>query len=174
LSNEKGIFTLIEAAKKIKGVIFKIIGEGPVEKDIRDKISAEKIGNIKLLGYKTGEDLRNETLKSMFIVLPSEWYENNPRSILEGFAYGKPVIGSRIGGIPEIVKDTITGLTFEPGNAEDLRIKIEYLINNKNKIVEMGMNARLFVEQEFNAEKHYERLIEIYHQVMDIKLQGKL
>jgi glycosyltransferase involved in cell wall biosynthesis len=174
LSKEKGIFTLIEAAKKINAIMFKIIGEGPLEKDIRTKISAENIRNVKLLGYKRGEDLKMEILKSMFIVLPSEWYENNPRSIIEGFAYGKPVIGSRLGGIPELVRDNETGLTFESGNAEDLRIKIEYLTNHQDKIIEMGKNARLFVEKELGADRHYEGLIRIYNQAKALKSRGRL
>jgi len=154
--------------------MFKIIGEGPLEKDIRTKISAENIRNVKLLGYKRGEDLKMDILKSMFIVLPSEWYENNPRSIIEGFAYGKPVIGSRLGGIPELVRDNETGLTFESGNAEDLRIKIEYLTNHQDKIIEMGKNARLFVEKELGADRHYEGLIRIYNQAKALKSRGRL
>ena len=103
----------------------------------------------------------------MFAILPSEWYENNPMSVLEAFALGKPVIGSRIGGIPELVKDNKTGLTFEPGNAEDLYSKMEYLINNKDKMVEMGRNARRYVEEEFNPEKYYQALIKVYQSAIE-------
>jgi len=60
------------------------------------------------------------------------------------------------------VKDNETGLTFEPGNAEDLYSKIEYLMGREDKIVEMGRNARRFVEEEFNPEKYYQRLMEVY------------
>jgi len=90
------------------------------------------------------------------VVAPSEWYENNPNSILESFALGRPIIGSRIGRIPELVespvhargdetlqtalslgvKDGETGLLFEPGNVADLRAKIEYLLANPAKVLE--------------------------------------
>lgn len=60
------------------------------------------------------------------------------------------------------MKDNETGLTFEPGNAEDLYSKIEYLMNNKDKIVEMGRNAQRFVEEEFNPAKYYQRLMKVY------------
>ena len=104
----------------------------------------------------------------MFTVLPSECYENNPRSVLESFALGKPVIGARIGGVPELVKDNETGLTFEAGDAEDLRAKIEFLLNSPGRIVEMGKNARKFVEEELNAEKYYNKLVSIYRRLLEL------
>lgn len=171
LSREKGLFDLIEAVKNIKGIRLKIIGEGILEEEIKNKINIEDIDNVILLGYKRGEDLKNEIRKSMFVILPSTCFENNPRCIIEAFALGKPVIGSRIGGIPELVKDNQTGLTFEAGDPEDLRRKIEYLIDRPEKIIEMGRNARSFVEKEFNAEKHYRGLMEIYNQIIKRKLQ---
>ncbi|OGS71111.1 MAG: group 1 glycosyl transferase [Flavobacteria bacterium RIFCSPLOWO2_12_FULL_35_11] len=165
LSKEKGLFTLIEAMRGLE-IKLKIIGEGPIKEDLKRRAFDAGNRNIEFLGYKTGEELKNEIRKSMFFILPSEWYENNPRSVIEAFALGKPVIGARIGGIPELVKDNETGLTFEPGNSEDLRSKIEYLINKPEKIVEMGKNAREFVVREFDAEKHYRRLMEIYNSVL--------
>jgi glycosyltransferase involved in cell wall biosynthesis len=166
LSTEKGLFTLLKAIKGLD-VRLKIVGQGALEDSLKLKVESLGLKNIQLLGYKTGADLKNEITKSMFIVLPSECYENNPRSIIEGFALGKPAVGSRIGGIPELVKDNETGLTFEPGNVEDLRSKIEYLLNNPDKVIEMGKNARAFVEKKLNAEKHYQRLMEIYNEVIN-------
>jgi glycosyltransferase involved in cell wall biosynthesis len=170
LSNEKGLFDLIDAVKDIRGITLKIIGDGPLEGEIKSRIDIEGIDNVILLGYKRGEGLKNEIRKSMFVILPSTCFENNPMSIIEAFALGKPVIGSRIGGIPELVRDDVTGLSFEAGNPEDLRIKIRYLINNLGKAVEMGKNARLFVEKEFAAKNHYQGLIKIYNQVVNHKL----
>jgi len=164
LSKEKGLFTLIEAVKGLN-VKLKIIGEGPMKEALGCRVKDEGIKNVELLGYKTGEDLKDEIRESMFVVLPSEWYENNPRSIIEGFALGKPAIGSRIGGILELVKDNETGLTFKTGNADDLREKIIHLFKKPAEIETMGRNARKMVEEEFNSEKHYEKLIEIYKQV---------
>jgi len=165
ISKEKGLFTLIKAVKNLK-VKLKIIGEGPLEESLKSKVESERIDNVDFLGYKKGEELKEEIRKSMFVVLPSEWYENNPRTVIEAFALGKPVIGSRIGGIPELVQDEKMGLTFEPGNAKDLRDKIEDLINNPKKISEMGKNAREFVEKELNSEKHYKQLMEIYREAV--------
>jgi len=82
--------------------------------------------------------LNKEIIKSIAVILPSEWYENNPMAILEAFALGKPVIGSKIGGIPELVEDYERGLTFEANNPEDLISKIQYLVDNPEKGLEMG------------------------------------
>lgn len=103
----------------------------------------------------------------MFVILPSEWYENNPYAVIEAFALGKPVIGSRIGGIPELVKDFETGLTFEPGNEEDLRKNILYLSDNSEKIMTLGANARKFVEQNYDQEYHYQKLMKIYQYAIE-------
>lgn len=166
LSQEKGLFTLLEAIKGVNAE-FKIIGEGPLKESLELKVKNEGLVNVEFLGYKSGEELKNEVKNSMIIVLPSEWYENNPIAVLEVFALGKPVIGSRIGGIPELIKDNETGLTFEPGSSKDLMAKILYLLHNPNEVVEMGRNARKFVEKNFNPEKHYQRLMEIYQMALE-------
>lgn len=161
LSEEKGLFTLLEAIKNID-IRLKIIGEGQLEERLKAKVKNDKINNIDFLGYKTDNNLSKEIKDSMFIVIPSECYENNPRSILEAFALGKPVIGSKSGGIPELVNHGNTGLIFEPGNFADLRNKIIRLINDPDRIKEMGINARKFVEEMYNPEDHYQKLIKIY------------
>lgn len=166
LSEIKGVFTLIRAMKDIPHVNLKIIGEGPLREPLEEETKKNALQNINFLGFKSGEELNNEVRKSMFVVLPSEWYENNPRAIIEGFALGKPAIGSRIGGIPELVRDDETGFTFQAGDLEDLKKKILLLVKNPEKILLMGKRARSFVEQELNPEKHYEKLMEIYKQAM--------
>jgi len=161
LSKEKGLFTLIEAMKGLNTKL-KIIGEGPIKEGLELRVRSLELKNIEFLGYKAGDELKDEIRKSMFVILPSEWYENNPRSIIEGFALGKPAIGARIGGIPELVKDNETGLTFEPWNADDLKRRILQLIENPSEISRMGKNARKMVNEELNPDIHYEKLMEIY------------
>lgn len=161
LSKEKGLFTLIEAMKGLN-IKLKIIGEGPIKESVVSKVKILNLKNIDFLGYVTVEKLKEEIRKSMFVVVPSEWYENNPSSIIEGFALGKPAIGARIGGIPELIKENETGLTFESGNSEDLKVKIIQLLKNTAGIEQMGRNARRKVEEEFNTEIYYEKLLNIY------------
>lgn len=166
LSKEKGVATLINAMKILPDIQLKIIGDGPIRLELKNKCRNENVSNVIFHGYKTGKNLKKEIRDSLFLVIPSECYENNPRSVIEAFALGKPVVGARIGGIPELVRDHETGLTFDPGNAHDLADKIRTLINQPDLIVEMGKRARLFVELELNAEKHYRQLMNIYQQVI--------
>ena len=166
LSREKGLFTLLEAMKGFSNITLKIIGEGPIRESLELEVRSLKLKNVRFLGYMSGVPLKEEIRKSMFVIVPSEWYENYPFVIIEGFALGKPVIGSRIGGIPELVRDNETGLTFEPGNAEDLSEKIKAILADSSSLIKMGENARRFVETELNPEKHYQRLMEIYSRVI--------
>ena len=162
LSEEKGLFTLIEAAKRLPHIEFKIIGAGQINRDLAVKARKEKTGNVRFLGRLSGEALKEEISRSMFTLLPSECYENNPRSVIESFALGKPVVASRIGGIPELVKDDFTGLLFEPKDPVGLSQRIESLVSQPEKVFRMGQNARRLVEEEFNAEKYYQGLYQIY------------
>jgi glycosyltransferase involved in cell wall biosynthesis len=111
-------------------------------------------------------ELLEQIRDSAAVVLPSECYENNPRSVLEAFASGKPVIGSRIGGIPELVKDRETGLLFSPGDPRDLREKILGLLKRPDMVAEMGKNARRLIEEKLNPDEYYRGLTGIYENAM--------
>ncbi|WP_211435974.1 glycosyltransferase family 4 protein [Candidatus Kuenenia stuttgartensis] len=108
LAPEKGLYTLIKATKLLntnRKVEVKIIGDGPIKGDLEEKAKSDGSNNIQFPGYIKGEALYKEIKKCLAVVLPSEWYENNPMSVLEAFALGVPVIGAKIGGIPELVKE---------------------------------------------------------------------
>ena len=111
LSEEKGLSPLIESLKGIN-IQLNIVGDGPIREKLELKVKDLHLKNVHFVGYKTGEQLKDLIKNSMFIVVPSQWYENYPFAILESFAYGKPVVGSRIGGIPELVKDHVTGQQY--------------------------------------------------------------
>jgi len=161
LSKEKGILTLLKAMKGINFPLV-IVGDGIKRSEYEKYVQRENLKNIFFKGYRSGEELKTLFQQSNFLVFTSEWYENAPIVVLEAFACGKPVVGSNIGGTPEMVIDGQTGLLFEPGNPEDLREKIHLLINNPTKLVAMGKNARKKVEEEYNANLHYQRLLELY------------
>lgn len=161
LSAEKGMNTLLDAFRGTD-IKLKIIGTGELEEHLKNRIRNENLANINLLGYKSGGELKDEIMRSAAVVLPSECNENNPLTVLEAFAMGKPVIGSRTGGIPELVKDGETGFTFTCGNAGDLRQKAEDLISDAAGISRMGRNARAFAEKNNSPEVYYVRLMEIY------------
>jgi glycosyltransferase involved in cell wall biosynthesis len=165
LSPEKGLPVLFRAVEGLDCRV-KIIGEGPLRSVLERQIQDRSLTNVSLLGYKSPEDLRREIRNSMAVILPSEWYENNPRSVIEAFALSKPVIGARIGGIPELVSDGRTGLLFEPGDSEDLRRRILDLIGDPEKARRLGQEARALAERQFRPEEHYQGLMRIYEQAM--------
>lgn len=162
LSKEKGLATLLDAKKRLPAVRLKIIGDGPLRANLEEKARIEGIANVEFAGHRPGSELKEAVRGSLFAVLPSECYENNPRSIIEAFALGKPVVGARIGGIPELVSDGKTGLTFRSADADDLAQKIRTLAGQPQLVARMGCNARRFVEEELNPQKHYEGLMRIY------------
>ncbi len=164
LSEEKGILTLIDAMQYVKGSAeLRIVGTGPLENEIKQLIKRNKLDNrIEMVGHKRGLELSECIKNAMFGIMPSECYENAPYSVLEMMAYGKPVIGARTGGIPELIDDLRTGMTYEMGNSKDLSQKINGLLGNKDLMIEYGMNGRKKLETEFDASVHYEKLNHIY------------
>jgi len=122
--------------------------------------------NVKLLGYLDAKSLTQEIESASLIAVPSICYENNPRIVIEAFASQKPVVGARIGGIPELVRDGQTGETFEAGNKDDLRQKVTDLLDDPHALAEMGKRGRDLVEKEFAPELHYTKLSKIYEDVV--------
>jgi glycosyltransferase involved in cell wall biosynthesis len=165
LSHEKGLGVLLDATEETS-VQLKIIGDGPLREYLEQRAAQRKMRNVVFVGYKAGPDLYREIRKAMCVVVPSAWYENSPRTILESFALGKPVIGSRIGGIPELVKDEETGWTFRSGDAHDLRSKILSCLAKKARLLAIGKRARDFVAERHNPSVYYERLMTIYEDAM--------
>ena len=165
LSKEKGIKTLLEAAART-GINIKIAGNGPLFQETID--FSNKHHNIQVLGHQSGDNLSELIRKAYFIILPSECYENNPMAVLEGYAHGKPVIGSMIGGIPEIVKDNINGFLFEAKNVDELvSVIFRTQALKKETYIEMAKNARFYSEQNSTPESYYQELIEIYNDVIN-------
>lgn len=157
LSEEKGVDVLVTAVLQLKDADVRVAGSGPEVGQLDD------IAGLQVLGALSGEAVRIEMNHSMALVLPSIWYENFPRTLVEAFACGLPVIASRIGALAELVEDGITGLLFETGNAHDLAAKMKWAHNNPEQMRKMGQNARLKYEAEYTANQNYNQLIAIYH-----------
>ena len=172
LSSEKGLSTLLDAVKELD-IQLMIIGDGPIKHQLQAKAADDNINNVSFLGYKSGDELQGIIKNAIATITPSEWYENNPRTVIESFALGKPVLGARIGGIPELVKDGKTGYTFESGSVNDLRSKINLLIEDPNEAIKMGQAARKHVETEFCSERHYIGLTNIYERAITIRSAQK-
>ena len=105
----------------------------------------------------------NTTLRgASLVVLPSEWHENCPMSVLEAMAHAKPVVASRIGGIPELVRHGTTGLLFEPKDTQELASRIRMLLGDPDLRVRLGREGRRIVETEYSLEKHGAALLSLY------------
>lgn len=166
LGKQKGVLTLVRAFERLPSTRLLLAGSGPEEPTIRRYIQARQMRNVELVGFVKGERRARLMREASFFVLPSEWYENCPLVVLEAFAYAKPVVAARIGGVPEQVKDGFNGLLFEPGNASQLREKIRYLDSHPEEVARMGSNARKTAERLYSPEVHYRKLMEIYERVI--------
>lgn len=161
---EKGIRTLIHSMKNVRRSHLYVAGDGELSNELKDFVQNNDIYNVTFLGHLSKEKLIPLVQKASFMVTPSEWYENNPMSVIEAFASGTPVIGSDIGGIPELVQHGQTGLLFESGNREQLESCILKLLDDRNKLVHMGKCCRAHVEAKNNPSTHYQRTIALYEQ----------
>ena len=165
LLREKGIDLLIRAAGAVQGARLLIVGEGPMEEEL--KLEAERYGSgrVEFTGYLGGEDFARTVAGTRFVVLPSRWYENLPFSIMEAMAAGKPVVATNIGGIPEMVDDGETGLLFPVGDEEALRSCLERMNADAGMRREMGQKGRAKAERLYGREKHYTDIMDVYDAV---------
>lgn len=153
-STEKGISTLIDVCRELPNIQFVFAGNGPLEKEINI------VPNIKNVGFQSGNDLEVLIREAMFSVYPSEWYENCPFSVMESQMFGTPVIGARIGGIPELIQEGTTGELFQSGNKKELKQKIITMWNNIELLKLYTDNCK-YVKFD-TIDMYYRKLINIY------------
>lgn len=167
LSHEKGVATLIDAFLAKPDARLKIVGTGPEEDVLKAQVEQARAHNIEFLGYRNGDALKETIRDAAFVVVPSEWYENNPMTIVEAYSAGVPVIGARIGGIPEIVDEGKTGFLFDSGNADDLGRRIaEAQALDDAEYAAMSRNAKAFADENFDEDKNYEKIISLYRAIL--------
>lgn len=169
LDEGKGLKTLIRAMKKVKGAKLYIVGEGPMEASLKKRVEDFNLSNVEFSGFQGGEGLKAILADSMFTVFPSEAHETFGLAIIESFAMGKPVVGSDLEPIQEIVDDGTDGLLFEPSNIEALTEKIQYLIDRPNLRRDMGVNARRKAETKYNPKDHYDKIKNLYNSLIKSK-----
>jgi len=165
LVRHKGVLTLIRAMGRLRSCRLLVVGDGPLREEIQRMLNAQNLGNVELLGRRAGAELRELTRRCRALVVPSEWYENCPFVVLEGMAAGRPVIASRIGGIPEMIGHGEHGLLFDPGNAADLVAKIAQVRDNRAFARGLGAAARHRAETVYAPDRHYERVMGVLREV---------
>lgn len=172
LAEKKGVFYLLNAMpiiiKKIPNVTLRIVGDGPLEKDLKVLTKKLKIENsVNFVGFQTGEDKIQSLIHTDLLVVPSIQTnegdeEGLPVVIMEGMSAGKPIVGSKCGGIPEMIHDGENGLLVEQKSSDQLAEKIIYLFQNPHILRNMG-------EKSFFMSKKYDwqKIIQQYNELIN-------
>ena len=169
LSKEKGVGVLLEAYARYADAVSTpmrliIVGTGPQEADYRSL--AERLGvsgNVEFAGFKSGLELRSIVKGAAFSVMPSVWYENMPYSGIESLASGTPVIGSNIGGIPELVIDGETGFLAGPGDVDGLANAMERAEKTSASMrASMGEYCRAYIRERCDQQSYCSAVLSVY------------
>lgn len=172
LSYEKGVMTLLDYFERNPHLNLKVAGTGPLMDEMKERISERKMTNVDMLGYRSGEDLYKIIADAYFTIVPSEWYENNPLTVIESLALGTPVIGNRIGGIPEIISDGETGYVYDYKTEGDFERCMEMSLSlPEESYGDMTRSCLDAASEMFDGERYYERLMEVYKRVIEKNIQ---
>ncbi len=165
LSPEKGVNILIEAAAQLPHIPVMIAGAGPAERTLRTEAIVRNACNITFVGFQERGALMHLMNRARLVVVPSIWYDVSPFAVLEAQALGKAVIGSRIGGIVDLIKDGHTGFLVPPGNAHALAAKINALVAHPRALEAIGEHARASIAAHHDGAKHYAALMALFRTV---------
>lgn len=164
LDSLKGIATLITAAAKARQPLT-VAGAGPDEARLRS-LATGLGADVDFRGHLTKDALVDVIETARAVVIPSEVNENAPLSVLEAYAAGRPVIGSRIAGIPELIREGATGALFPTGHADALADVLDrFAILPDNQLADMGAAGRQWVERDFSAATYRQRMLDLYQSI---------
>lgn len=161
LSKEKGTDVLMGALARLDGHTIDVVGTGP------EQASLEGKPGIRLLGWQEQDVIHAAMRRASYLVMPSIWYENFPRTLVEAFACGLPVIASRLGAMAELIEDGRTGLLFDPGSSADLAQRLSWAASHPDEMRRMGENARREYDEKYTPSRNYQQLLNIYSDVVD-------
>jgi glycosyltransferase involved in cell wall biosynthesis len=156
LSPEKGIAVLADAWAACPQLALRVAGTG------EGGAPLAACAGVTLLGSLAPPQVQHEMRGALALVLPSIWYENFPRTLVEAFGAGLPVIASRLGAMAELIEPGVTGLLFEPGDAQELSRLLRWADEHPARMAEMGANARARFDALYTPDINYARLVEIY------------
>ncbi|MFM7448548.1 MAG: glycosyltransferase [Leptolyngbyaceae cyanobacterium] len=168
LSPEKGIATLLSAWKQMKEsrIPLKIVGDGPLASEVGATVN--EVPDVEWLGKQPLQTIYALMKDATFLVFPSQWYEGLPRTIVESFAVGTPIIASNLGAMSSLIRHGVTGLHFEAGSSTDLLAQVEWAVAHPQEIAGMRQAARAEYEEKYTAEINYRKLIVIYNRILGI------
>lgn len=157
LSSDKGVRTLLSALQ-LRQLACEVIGHGELLGEVQAQLGQ------RALGFMSLPDILARMKQAAYLVMPSLWYENFPRTLVEAYASGLPVIASRIGALAELVEDGVTGLLYEVGNAQDLAEKMAWAQSHPDRMRDMGRNARARYEMLYTPQVNLKSLTDIYEE----------
>lgn len=162
-SAEKGVDALVAASAAMPPSSVRVAGHGPMADALNGRPALDVLGSLDAGG------VRREMAGAVALLLPSIWYENFPRTLVEAFASGLPVIASRIGALADLVEDGVTGLLVAPGDPADLARAMTWALEHPARMAEMGAAARRRYEREFTADRNHAQLVDIYRQAIEAR-----
>jgi glycosyltransferase involved in cell wall biosynthesis len=160
LTEEKGVEDFLAATWKLPNVPFSLIGDGPLAPSVAAAV--EKQHHVKWLQDQSPDDVSRHLSRAAMVVVPSRWYENAPYVVLEAMASGVPVVATRVGGLPELVRDGVNGAVVSVKDHEALAKSIEMLYTDLSLRRAMGERARKLAKEKYGPEQHYKALMELY------------
>ena len=168
LSGYKGVDILFHTIKELPNTIpFKIVGSGPNENQYYDFVQNNNLSNVEFIGNLDRKNIINYYENCLAAVVPSTVFESFGMINLEAFACKRPVIASRIGGVPEIVEHNKNGLLFEPGNIEQLKECILKYYNDRDLARQHGNNGYNKVQEYYTEGEYYQNLVHIYEEILN-------
>lgn len=164
LSEEKGVMTTIGAFEKMPELKLVIMGSGSLSEQVEKK--AASVGNIEFIGSRQGREILEYVAKAKAVIVPSEWDEPLPRTILEAYSQGTPVIGTNRGGIPELIEEN-TGYIFEAGNIDSL-IDAVQKTEDMDSISYQSMRAGCLalLNKNYTEKAYYERFMNCAREII--------
>ncbi|OGL95850.1 hypothetical protein A2348_00365 [Candidatus Uhrbacteria bacterium RIFOXYB12_FULL_58_10] len=160
LSEEKGVETVIQVAKQLPDIPFKIVGTGPDEARLHALAHGTK--NVEFVGFRSGELLQEVVRGALCVLVPSRVHENFPLVALESMGAGKPVVGSNVGGMPEVVEDRVTGLLVPPNDLHAWVEAVMRLAYDEDFRLGLARAARLSAETTFHIKRHHAAIMKAY------------
>ena len=176
LSAEKGVDVLLRAFDAAapslpRDMRLIVVGDGPDAAEFRElAVSLDSAPRIEFAGYQTGDALQIYVERASLAIASSRWRENMPYSIVEAFAAGTPVVGTRIGGIPELVTDGVTGFACEPGDVAtmaDAMVRGAEAFLDATVYVRMQESCRAYVRENCSRDKFMDQLVKLYEEAVN-------
>lgn len=173
IDKTKGIDKLLIAWKTYsmyenKAIQLIICGTGPEEQWCKNYIAANNLDSVvKMMGFVENKKVVHMIAESMALILPTQWYEGFPMTIVEAYGYGTPVLGSQIGNVGNLVIDEVTGYRFNHNSTESIVEAVKKLLEVKEHGIDLYKSTFEYYQTHYTAEKNFKILSAIYNQVMN-------